>query len=1028
MLTLFVCLAALSCRDALPTDIGNRPPPVAAPKTLATLDCVADVSAREVTCEMPRPEPGSARLDLMLGQLQVKMASTNLLSDTVAQTFAFDATAQNLMGEPIGTPDGVTVTGLKVFFHSGPTVTAYKVPGDTSKVTVANADSTGNFTGANQPYHFYNQLLQPQEVSAKKRWVFNVPRTVDRFSFGVKVLAAAPSETPVPATAPDFMPDWLDADANWLNDTPCFGKAVGNAVIVTFCATATQEERQAAVDFVGGTVVGGMYGGPDGSYIIKIADQPSGEALCSSLKALSALPQVEVANPLLPAAPALYQAPNDGPLFDRWKLDAPRADSANWALEAIAAPQAWGCETGRHDLPIGIVDINHVSAPDVWENATHVDSAHLFPGVPANSHGTRVASVTAAQGNNNRAMTGVMWDADLRLYDYRRHAPDQSSIPMHIRQTRRLVDAARAGAKVINFSFGFTWQEVKGRPPLSKPDSLSQDSALMRVYYTEVRNAVRRVKQSSDALVVIAAGNTPVDAYWAGYPQVQADYPDRVIVVAGSNQASQLWTRDADAGSGRNVTNNLVEVAAPGEAVHSILGGDTLAPANGTSLAAPHVTGLVGLLLSFDPRLTPAEAKRLVLVGAQRGGKMAGGIPVINAYESLKAAAERPGAPLCGNRVWVGNGHVQAQRGDGAGAMIENLFPTTLAMWYLEPFHGGKLMRVYGTGRGLYRWQAGNGWSLWTSPPDSVLNNGFSATERSYGGSSHDGDAFAGLVVTGSSQAVVLYDSLYNAVKTLGAIPGSVHGSASLSKTCIRRTVKSGGRIECPDSASIGTETEVDIRYLAYPPQGDAILVSTSGAQKHYEIARTWYACPAQPDQSALPDTAKALYECQDWRHRGEATGATIYSVSISSGQVTPLANFSGLRLGPLASAEGRMEFVVQATPQSPWSRNYEWTGSNRGDVRIVGDTTDGHGACELQYRTMANPTAVAFRVPTCGRLQATFSPSRRSASATPVISRPSSAFPQRGKGVARRPAPPVATGWRSIFSLARLLPRWSVS
>ena len=54
------------------------------------------------------------------------------------------------IAQPMGTPDGSTVTGLKVFFHDGPTVT-----GGTGAVSVSNADGTGTFSGSGQSYFEY---------------------------------------------------------------------------------------------------------------------------------------------------------------------------------------------------------------------------------------------------------------------------------------------------------------------------------------------------------------------------------------------------------------------------------------------------------------------------------------------------------------------------------------------------------------------------------------------------------------------------------------------------------------------------------------------------------------------------------------------------------------------------------------------------------------------------------------------------------------------------------------------------------
>src|SRR5438094_1262230 len=162
------------------------------------LSCAVDVAARTLSCTAPPPSsvqggPGITA-DLGLGDqgTYVALRSSNVSYNAGTSTFQADVTVQNLTAVPMGTPDGSTVTGVKVFFHSGPTVTS-----GTGTVTVANADGTGTFTGTNQPYFLYNQILQTSEVSATKPWQWNVPATVNTFVFQVLVDGAAPQEQTV---------------------------------------------------------------------------------------------------------------------------------------------------------------------------------------------------------------------------------------------------------------------------------------------------------------------------------------------------------------------------------------------------------------------------------------------------------------------------------------------------------------------------------------------------------------------------------------------------------------------------------------------------------------------------------------------------------------------------------------------------------------------------------------------------------------------------------------------------------------
>src|SRR3989441_3475115 len=150
--------------------------PAAEPLVARLITCRADVRGGTLACSQPTLTPtGRISADLVLGGqgTYVALRSSNVSYSAGTATFQASVTVQNLTALPLGTSDGATVSGVKVFFHSGPTVTM-----GTGTVTVANADNTGNFTGTNQPYFFYNEILQPVQVSSARNWQWNVPSTV----------------------------------------------------------------------------------------------------------------------------------------------------------------------------------------------------------------------------------------------------------------------------------------------------------------------------------------------------------------------------------------------------------------------------------------------------------------------------------------------------------------------------------------------------------------------------------------------------------------------------------------------------------------------------------------------------------------------------------------------------------------------------------------------------------------------------------------------------------------------------------
>ncbi|HEX5726555.1 MAG TPA: hypothetical protein VFX98_13860 [Longimicrobiaceae bacterium] len=183
---------------------------------LALIQCHANVAERTLACA-PVAAPGTpagVSADLIMGgqDVYVKVSSSNASYNSGTEIFQADLTVQNLVQEAIGTNDGTTVTGVRVFFHSGPTVT-----GGSGNLDVANEDGTGTFTAAGQPYFLYNEILSPYEISTARTWQFSVEATVSTFSFTLYVSAAQADENGAllgPVWQGDVDADWQTA-GNW---------------------------------------------------------------------------------------------------------------------------------------------------------------------------------------------------------------------------------------------------------------------------------------------------------------------------------------------------------------------------------------------------------------------------------------------------------------------------------------------------------------------------------------------------------------------------------------------------------------------------------------------------------------------------------------------------------------------------------------------------------------------------------------------------------------------------------------------
>lgn len=221
-LALLLSLLAGACVDGTPLSPSIEDGPFAG---IPVLQCVADVRAEQMDCspvEQATVNQSIAANRLLGGQdIYVRLANDGIRYDAGAEIFYTDVTVQNLLQKPIGTTDGTTVSGVRVFFASGPNLSGV----GSGEVTVRNEDGEDFFTAAGQEYFLYPQILQPYQISNAKTWQFNAPATAPRFSFIVYVATSqSPSDVALPPldrvwTGLVSGGDWTTA-GNWSGGVP----------------------------------------------------------------------------------------------------------------------------------------------------------------------------------------------------------------------------------------------------------------------------------------------------------------------------------------------------------------------------------------------------------------------------------------------------------------------------------------------------------------------------------------------------------------------------------------------------------------------------------------------------------------------------------------------------------------------------------------------------------------------------------------------------------------------------------------
>lgn len=243
--------------------------------------------------------------------------------------------------------------------------------------------------------------------------------------------------------------------------------------------------------------------------------------------------------------------------------------SRQWGLRKTGFPRAWKYSRGRGaEIAIldGGADARH---PDlrgkVVKQKDFVDEDAVAEDASF-GHGTHVAGIAAARTGNSRGIAGGCPGCRIlvgKVVEY------GEGYDFDIAEG--IVWAVDEGAEVVNLSLGAPIQ-----------------SSLLE-------EAIAYAKDK-DVLIVAAAGNYAPFGNPKIYP---AAYPDTIAVSATDNKEK----RDFYSSYG-----NWVDVAAPGVRIYSTLPGGKYGYDSGTSMAAPHVSALAGLLVSKG--LQGSEARK----------------------------------------------------------------------------------------------------------------------------------------------------------------------------------------------------------------------------------------------------------------------------------------------------------------------------------------------------------------------------------------------------------------------------------
>lgn len=411
----------------------------------------------------------------------------------------------------------------------------------------------------------------------------------------------------------DFIYELGDKDISQFTDNSGYIK---NMMLIFFSEDASFFDKLRTLDKIGGTVVGSI---PDAELCVVRTNGLNYEQLTALCEQAELDESVALAS-ICPASRIEEQyTPNDPFSHYDWyteEWDESYPDGNNWWLEATQTRAAWGYSEYFENIDIGIVDGGFSVEHEDLKGKISFPSAKEESRNRSSYHGTHVAGIIAAKGDNGVGISGICQNSDLICVDW---SPSGSQLWIgDVAIFFGLGKVVEAGAKVLNFSLGAAGS--LGAEQTEWPGFIRNlDAVLYSCYMASL------LRNGYDFVVVQSAGNgnsegRPIDASSNGcfcaiteknvfipYSGITArDLLDRIIVVGSARVRNGSYIQSDTSNVG-----NLVDICAPGVDIYSC-SDDGYFSLSGTSMAAPVVTGIAALVWSVDSSLSGADVKRIV--------------------------------------------------------------------------------------------------------------------------------------------------------------------------------------------------------------------------------------------------------------------------------------------------------------------------------------------------------------------------------------------------------------------------------
>ena len=277
----------------------------------------------------------------------------------------------------------------------------------------------------------------------------------------------------------------------------------------------------------------------------------------------------------------------------------------------IDAPEAWDVTTGNSNVVVAVidtgVDYTHEDlAANMWVNAGeiagngidddgngYIDDVYGYDFFNNDAdpmddvgHGTHVSGTIAGVANNGIGITGVSWNARIMALKFLSYEGGLDSGAVSA-----ILYATDMGATIMNNSWG-------------------------GYFYSQIVKDAIADAEASGVLFVASAGNDHSDNDRSPVYPASYDLPN-IITVAATDH-NDLKADFSNYGA------TTVDLGAPGVSIYSTVPNAGYALKEGTSMAAPHVSGAAALLLSRYPLLNYTQIKSRLMLNVDQVSGMPG--------------------------------------------------------------------------------------------------------------------------------------------------------------------------------------------------------------------------------------------------------------------------------------------------------------------------------------------------------------------------------------------------------------------